>query len=227
MKPERDLDYKLVDVLNALLDTGVILNADVVITVSGVPLIGIKLRAALAGMATMLDYGLMEAWDESVRKYYAEEIEKRKEKMKSINIEKKKTDALRANPQPKTQQVLFKSEGLIQKEKIWYLSSASDVISETWLPGTMCVTDQRVYWTYHLDGRVLFDVPVDSIIDVETDETRDHIIFNPIKRKNRIFKLVCKSGGGEIRELFSGKEERIKRIKSAIENVKNNLLNYV
>ncbi|MBI3412497.1 MAG: gas vesicle protein [Candidatus Aenigmarchaeota archaeon] len=92
MEPKRDLNYKLVDLLNAILDTGVVINADVVITLSGIPLIGINLRAAIAGMATMLGYGLMEAWDENVRKHYSEEIER---KGKNQN-----NDALKADSQP-------------------------------------------------------------------------------------------------------------------------------
>jgi hypothetical protein len=57
----------LVDVLDRVLDRGVVINADILICLSGVPLIGINLRAALAGMQTMLDYGLMTQWDERVR----------------------------------------------------------------------------------------------------------------------------------------------------------------
>jgi hypothetical protein len=46
---------------------GVILQADLIISVAEVPLIGVNLRAAIAGMKTMLDYGMMEAWDENIR----------------------------------------------------------------------------------------------------------------------------------------------------------------
>lgn len=63
MKPERE--DNLVDVLDRLLNRGIILNADLIISVAGVPLIGINLKAALASIETMLDYGMMEAWDEN------------------------------------------------------------------------------------------------------------------------------------------------------------------
>ncbi len=65
MKPERD--YGLVDILDRLLNKGVILNADLIITVAGVPLIGLSLKAALASIETMLDYGMLEAWDRETR----------------------------------------------------------------------------------------------------------------------------------------------------------------
>ncbi len=75
MRPTRECT--LVDLLDKILDKGVLINADVIISVAGVPLIGLNLRAALAGMETMLDYGMMEAWDKSIREYYAKEFAKK------------------------------------------------------------------------------------------------------------------------------------------------------
>ncbi len=49
----------LVDLLDKVLDKGLIINADIIITLADVPLIGVKLNAALAGIETMLDYGMM------------------------------------------------------------------------------------------------------------------------------------------------------------------------
>jgi len=66
MDPSRN--NALVDLLDRMLDKGVVLHADIIITVSDIPLIGINLRAAIAGMKTMLDYGIMEVWDEKIRR---------------------------------------------------------------------------------------------------------------------------------------------------------------
>jgi len=41
--------------------------------VAGIPLIGLNLRAALASMKTMLEYGIMEDWDKSSRELYAKQ----------------------------------------------------------------------------------------------------------------------------------------------------------
>ena len=57
----------LVDLLDRVLDRGLVLNADIIISLAGVPLIGINLRAALAGMETMTRYGLMRDWDNDIR----------------------------------------------------------------------------------------------------------------------------------------------------------------
>ncbi len=55
------------DLLDRVLDRGLILDADIVIVLAGIPLIGVKLRAAVAGMATMRRYGLMSEWDREIR----------------------------------------------------------------------------------------------------------------------------------------------------------------
>lgn len=53
----------LVDLLDRVLERGLVVDADIVISLAGVPLIGIKLRAALAGMETMVRYGVMTELD--------------------------------------------------------------------------------------------------------------------------------------------------------------------
>ncbi|ELY56975.1 gas vesicle protein GvpM [Natronococcus jeotgali] len=62
MKPRNDEDA-LVDLLDVVLRDGAILRADVIVSVADVPLVGIKLSAAIAGMETMTEYGLFEKWD--------------------------------------------------------------------------------------------------------------------------------------------------------------------
>lgn len=72
MKPEKDSNA-VVDLLDVLLDEGAVVEADVLVTVAEVPLVGIKLRAAIAGMATMTEYGMFEEWDEVTRARAGEE----------------------------------------------------------------------------------------------------------------------------------------------------------
>lgn len=59
MKPIRHGRATIVDLLDRLLDKGLVINADVIISLAGVPLIAVNLRAAIASVETMLDYGLM------------------------------------------------------------------------------------------------------------------------------------------------------------------------
>jgi hypothetical protein len=67
MNPTRDTHATLVDLLDRILDKGLILDADLIIHVAGVPLIGVKLKTAIAGIETMLKYGIWEDWDAAQR----------------------------------------------------------------------------------------------------------------------------------------------------------------
>ena len=67
MIPENRLEFTLSDALDRLLDKGLVINADVIITVAGIPLVAVALRAAISGMETMLEYGMMRDWDMSIR----------------------------------------------------------------------------------------------------------------------------------------------------------------
>ena len=79
------LDWKgratLVDLLDRVFDKGVVIYADIFISVAGIPLIGVNLRAALAGMETMLEYGVMQDMDVKSRMW---ETQHRKTKEVSL-----------------------------------------------------------------------------------------------------------------------------------------------
>jgi len=77
----------LADVIDRVLDKGVVINADITVSVVGVELLGIKIRAALASFETAAQYGLAfpsetnmetDAWKEvHVKKDYCPECGKR------------------------------------------------------------------------------------------------------------------------------------------------------
>jgi hypothetical protein len=67
VKPEKNEPHAVVDVLDVLLRDGAMVQADVLVTVADVPLVGINLQAAVAGMTTMREYGFFENWDAEVR----------------------------------------------------------------------------------------------------------------------------------------------------------------
>lgn len=68
MQPSRADDDVIVDLLDVILRDGAVIEADVIISVADIPLVGLKLRAALAGMATMTEYGIFEEWDRQQRR---------------------------------------------------------------------------------------------------------------------------------------------------------------
>jgi len=55
---EKDSGSTLVDVIDRILDKGLVINADITVSVAGVELLGIKVRAALASFETAAKYGL-------------------------------------------------------------------------------------------------------------------------------------------------------------------------
>ena len=57
-KVERDTGGTLADVIDRILDKGLVINADITVSVVGVELLGIKIRAALASFETAAAYGL-------------------------------------------------------------------------------------------------------------------------------------------------------------------------
>jgi hypothetical protein len=76
LEAARDTDGAgLADVVDRILDKGLVINADIMVSVSGVELLGIKIRAALASFETAARYGLefpsgtnleTPAWQEAV-----------------------------------------------------------------------------------------------------------------------------------------------------------------
>jgi ribosomal protein L37AE/L43A len=66
----------LADAIDRILDKGLVINADIAISVAGVELLGIKIRAALASFETAAKYGLefpsgtnmeTKAWKEATK----------------------------------------------------------------------------------------------------------------------------------------------------------------
>ena len=58
LEPTRERGDAVADVIDAVLDKGLVINADIMISLAGVELLGIKVRAALASFETAARYGL-------------------------------------------------------------------------------------------------------------------------------------------------------------------------
>jgi hypothetical protein len=70
MEPELPKAYRratLADLLDRVLDKGLFLRADLVISLAGIPLIGATLSVAIAGTETLLKYGVLSDWDAAIR----------------------------------------------------------------------------------------------------------------------------------------------------------------
>lgn len=136
MEPSR-LECDINDVLDKLLNKGLVLNADLIISVAGIPLLGVNLRAAIAGMETMLEYGMMEAWDKSTREWYTKEFAGRM-----------------TAPLVMSEEVIIRTFG-----SIWN----SQGIINTWKPGFLYLTNNRIFLWRKEPPEMLFEVSLDKI----------------------------------------------------------------
>ena len=92
MQPTRDTHATLVDLLDRVLEKGLVLNADLLINVAGIPLLGVNLRAYIAGIETMLKYGIWQDWDEAQRSIATREYRQKR-------VVKEQTEALELEPE--------------------------------------------------------------------------------------------------------------------------------
>ena len=58
LQPTKNEGSTLADVIDRVLDKGLVINADICVSVAGVEFLGIKIRAALASFETAARYGL-------------------------------------------------------------------------------------------------------------------------------------------------------------------------
>jgi gas vesicle structural protein len=58
LEPVNNTAGSLVDVVDAVLDKGLVINADILVSLAGVELLGIRVRAALASFETAARYGM-------------------------------------------------------------------------------------------------------------------------------------------------------------------------
>lgn len=58
LEPTRERGSTLADVVELILDKGLVINADITVSVAGVELLGIKIKAALASFETAARFGL-------------------------------------------------------------------------------------------------------------------------------------------------------------------------
>lgn len=317
MEPTREPHATLVDLLDRILDKGLVIHADIIISVAGIPLIGVNLRAALAGMETMFEYGVMQAWDERTRAWERAHRRKKEvslaqgeeiilkmfgshfyskgiyttwrsgffyltdrrlfcgdfdeiilqtalEEIRGIGIKEMDRPVARGKreelflllengkivrlhaqdvnqlreaiekrlaemglvweenpvlPEQETRPPRFLTEGeaIMCKEKMWYLmpsSSPGGFMSDTWRPGTLYLTNRKLYWQHSLEERMTFGTPIEQIVAVVLETGRAGGI---LLKRGGILNLIY--GANSMRGVasFSGKaleewEKVLKRI---------------
>lgn len=139
MEPQRESRATMTDLIERVMDKGVVVKLDLVIGMAGIPLIGISLHAAIAAVETMLQYGMLEAWDSQPRAIENHEAEWRQ---------------LALRPGEQVQVDLYGSYH--ETQGIWHV----------WRPGRLLLTDQRLLLIRPLPQEILFAVEVSAIAGV-------------------------------------------------------------
>ena len=192
MEPQRNTNATIVDLLDRVLDKGLIIHADIIVSVAGIPLIGVNLRAALAGMETMLKYGIMQSWDERTRAWEREQRGK-----KEIS--------------------LGDGEEIILKMLGSYYSSEG--IYTAWRYGYFFLSGERLF-LYHEDfGKVLFETPLEKIRGLVIREGK---YFTEKKERDELYLLlgdnkVARLSALDVDQLKETIEKRIKELGLALE----------
>ncbi|NLI13625.1 gas vesicle protein [Pelotomaculum propionicicum] len=143
--PSQRREVTLNDLLDRLLTKGLMLNSDVVVSVSGIPLLGLNLRLALGGMSTMLRYGFMTDWDDAIRSA----------------AKKKRVEAgLHLEDGEKLLLSLFGS--------CWY----SKGIYSAWRPGLIYLTDRRLLLCRQEPSETLLDINLWLISGIDNRQVK-------------------------------------------------------
>lgn len=185
MEPQRNTNATLVDLLDRVLDKGLVIHADLIVSVAGIPLIGVNLRAALAGMETMLKYGVMQAWDEKTRAWEMQSRSKRKSS-------------------------LIQGEEIALKMLGAYHSREG--IYTAWRYGNLYLTDERLF-LYHEDfGEVLFETPLKKIRGLVVREGEQ---LTDKKVRKELYLLlegekICRLTALDVHQLKDALEKRMK-----------------
>jgi len=111
-------------------------------SVSYVPLIGVNLKAAIAGLTTMMDYGIMETWDEKIRKSVLAESEEEA-------------------PLAVDERILLKTFGSHYNHE----SSPLGI----WRSGYLYLTNKRLFLFRKKPAQMLFETKLDKIERLSTD----------------------------------------------------------
>jgi len=99
---------------------------------------------------------------------------------------------------------LMEGEKVTHREKMWHLpahSAPGGVISSTWRPGHLYLTNKRLCWWCGFDRKVAFETPIDKIA-ASTVEIRD---LGATLKKKKALDVIYETSQGKKVACFSGK----------------------
>jgi len=176
LEPVRNPQATLPDLIDVLLNRGVVVHLDLIISVADIPLIGVSLKAAIAGIETMLEYGMMRSWDEQTRAWVQRSIS-------------------RTVPFLPDEELIARMAGACE----------SSGYSSTWRPGTVYLTNRRLFVFRREPREMLWEARLDAIRAIET------YVDNTIGGQART-RVRLRTGDGSILRLSASDPERLVRL---------------
>ena len=143
MEPVIDTRVGVGDLLERVLDRGVVVKLDLIISVAGIPLVGLSLHAAVASIETMNQYGMFGDWDKSTRR----------------------EAALAAGP---TSMGLLAGEHVVFEQ--FAMVRSEEGIMRTWRPGRAYLTDRRLLLVRRSPFEVLVSLDLTAIAGIGSYE---------------------------------------------------------
>jgi len=115
--------------------------------------------------------------------------------------------------------VSFLSDGeeVTHQGKMWYLMSLpipGGIVSDTWKPGHLYLTNKRLCWWYDFDERVVTEVPVDKITGAAV-EVRD---LKGMLKKKKVLSISYEYASKH-EACFSGDEEEMQEWEKVITEI--------
>ncbi|MDD5025226.1 MAG: gas vesicle protein [Methanoregula sp.] len=191
MEATRETRTTLVDLLDRVLDKGAVIDADVIISVAGVPLLGLKLRAMLASIETMIEYGMWADWDRAVRAAATED--------------ERRTVAL--------------GHALLKGETPVFQCGASywqaDGVSPAWTYGTLIITDAAIRMHRRAPLACLVVIPFEEIAGYSLEYGTVSASAEPTRYLHiiRVDGSVCSLHPKEIEQVIAGIEKEMTKRK--------------
>lgn len=107
---------------------------------------------------------------------------------------------------------LTMSEKIIREEKLWYLFSAQGILSETWKPGRLYITNKRLFWVYRVDNQKILEVPLYEITGISVTTCMS---VPGVKAGEKVLSVAYDGKCA----FFYGKVEKLCEIESAIQDI--------
>lgn len=144
MEPVNSYNAGTTDLLERILEKGVMLRLDLIISVADIPLVGLQAQLAVASIETMNAYGLMADWDTGSRQ----------------SVQGSSSRGQRSGG------VVFGAGEHVVVEE--FASARVELGWTKWRPGRLFITNRRVVLTRAVPDEVLFECGLADIAAVGT-----------------------------------------------------------